>query len=85
MGRMSGGLRGLFRRRRQVEAARPAAAVLEPAVEPEWDEVELHFCCICGAMLGFDREDEIDGEGAGRDICGACNRTRNDDSLILGW
>jgi len=39
---------------------------------------ELHFCCICGALiLGLDLEDELDGEGPGRDICGACNRTRN--------
>jgi hypothetical protein len=49
------------------------------------DAAELHFCCICGALLGFDFEDEVDGEGAGRDICGACNRTKNDDAIMWGW
>ena len=33
-------------------------------------------------MLGFDLEDEINGEGPGRDICGDCNRTRNDEALF---
>ena len=46
------------------------------------DAAELHFCCICGALLGFDREDEINGEGWGRDICGDCNRTKNDEALF---
>ena len=46
------------------------------------DADELHFCCICGALLGFDREDEINGEGWGRDICGDCNRTKNDEALF---
>jgi Zn-finger nucleic acid-binding protein len=44
--------------------------------------VELHFCCICGAVLGGDFEDEINGEGWGRDICGNCNRTKNDEALF---
>ena len=44
--------------------------------------VELNFCCICGALLGTDPEDEIDGEGWGRDICGDCNRTKNDEALF---
>ena len=46
------------------------------------DADALHFCCICGALLGFDREDEINGEGRGRDICGDCNRTKNDEALM---
>ena len=50
--------------------------------EPEADADDLHFCCICGALLGFDREDEINGEGWGRDICGDCNRTKNDEALF---
>jgi len=55
-----------------------------PSTEPELAAAaaDLHFCCICGAELGFDREDEIDGEGPGRDICGDCNRTRNDEALF---
>jgi hypothetical protein len=43
---------------------------------------ELHFCCICGALLGGDLEDEIDGEGWGNDICGDCNRTKNYEALF---
>lgn len=43
---------------------------------------ELHFCCICGALLGGDLEDEMNGEGWRRDICGSCNRTKNDEALF---
>ena len=64
----------------------PAAAAKAPlnlstdnAPDPA---VELNFCCICGALLGTDPEDEIDGEGWGRDICGDCNRTKNDEALF---
>jgi hypothetical protein len=40
---------------------------------------------MCGALiLGLDLEDELDGEGPGRDICGNCNRTRNFD-IELGY
>jgi len=53
------------------------APELQPNPAPE-----LHFCCICGAPLGEDPEDEIDGEGPGNDICGDCNRTRNDEALM---
>jgi hypothetical protein len=57
-----------------------------PAGEPDPNAGDaaagFHFCCICGAQLGFDFEDEIDGEGAGRDICGDCNRTKNDEALF---
>jgi hypothetical protein len=56
---------------------RIAPAPAEPGPEGDPDEGELHVCCICGAVLGFDREDEINGEGWGKDICGDCNRTRN--------
>jgi hypothetical protein len=58
---------------------RIAPAPAEPVPAGASDEGDLHFCCICGAVLGFDREDEINGEGWGRDICGDCNRTRNFD------
>ena len=44
--------------------------------------VLLIFCCICGAALSGDFEDEINGEGWGRDICGDCNRTKNDEALF---
>lgn len=52
---------------------------------PDSEANALHFCCICGALLGSDPEDEIDGEGWGKDICGDCNRTRNDDAITMGW
>ena len=55
--------------------------------DPDWipdgadgdvDEAfELHVCSWCGALLSGDPEDELDGEGIGRDICGNCNRTKN--------
>jgi hypothetical protein len=68
----------------------PARQPLAPAAEsqprdPEPEDAELRFCCICGALiLGLDLEDELDGEGPGRDICGDCNRTRNFD-IELGF
>jgi hypothetical protein len=40
-----------------------------------------HICVSCGGLLGDDPEDELDGEGPGRDICGDCNRTRNWDTI----
>ena len=86
---MSGGFLGRFRRGKTAEPAassphgpRASEPAIEPAPEADDDAVELHFCCICGAMLGFDFEDEVNGEGAGRDICGACNRTKNDEALF---
>jgi hypothetical protein len=32
--------------------------------------------------MGADPEDEVDGEGPGKDICGDCNRTKNDEALF---
>jgi hypothetical protein len=49
--------------------------------EPEPGDPQLHFCVCCGGLLGDDPEDEIDGEGPGRDICGNCNRWRNDEAI----
>jgi hypothetical protein len=96
MGDMSGGFwRWLRGGEKRGASTRPAASSTEPAPgaddidgtedTDDTDESELHACCMCGALLGFDREDEIDGEGPGRDICGSCNRSRNDDSLMMGW
>jgi hypothetical protein len=48
----------------------------DPPAEDD-SAAEFHFCCICGSLLDGDLEDEVDGEGPGRDICGDCNRTRN--------
>jgi hypothetical protein len=62
-----------------------AAEPLHGRDELDSEDAELHLCCICGAMLGFDLEDEINGEGWGKDICGDCNRTRNDDAITMGW
>jgi len=44
-----------------------------------WDGVT---CATCGAPLGTDAEDELDGD-AGLPICGECNRARNFDVLEL--
>jgi len=94
---MSRGFFGRFRRGRgaretgpELAAARPKPPrAIQPAAEADDQALELafdiHFCCICGNPLGFDREDELDGEGPGRDICGPCNRTRNFDSIEMGW
>ena len=49
---------------------------------PVMDAPELPVCSGCGALLGFDAEDELDGEGPGRHICGACNRARNFDAML---
>jgi hypothetical protein len=71
-----------WRRRRDPARRRsPAAAQSETIVaDSELGDDELCLCCICGALiLGLDLEDELDGEGPGRHICGACNRTRNFD------
>lgn len=53
---------------------------LEPAVDASVD-LDFHVCVCCGRLLGDDPEDEIDGEGPGRDICGNCNRGRNWDAI----
>ncbi len=72
---------------RPMRWGRKPAAELQNRPPLDTDEaaedsaVQLHFCCICGALLGGDREDEINGEGWGRDICGSCNRTKNDEAL----
>ena len=74
---------------------RPRAAGSATADDPRWtpgeeadgevaagdsaDEWGGHFCVCCDRPLGFDPEDEIDGEGPCRDICGSCNRGRNQD------
>ncbi len=55
-------------------------ATLEPAVDASVD-LDFHVCVCCGRLLGDDPEDEIDGEGSGRDICGNCNRGRNWDAI----
>ncbi len=41
---------------------------------------ETLFCVSCGRELGFDPEDEPDGDGPGRHLCGECNRARNFDA-----
>jgi hypothetical protein len=73
----------MFRRRTRV-VPEPAPLVDDPDWVPdETDETDLEdqFCCSCGHLLGDDPEDEIDGEGPGRDICGNCNRGRNQDAM----
>jgi hypothetical protein len=64
--------------------ADPAHAKLTPPDTAQLfdDSAELDFCCICGALLWADPEDEIDGEGPGRDICGDCNRTKNYETMM---
>jgi hypothetical protein len=55
----------------------------QPASEPADDSAAvLHFCCICGVVLAGDLEDEINGEGWGKDICGDCNRTKNFETMV---
>jgi hypothetical protein len=38
-------------------------------------------CATCGQPLGFDPEDEPEGD-AGLPICGECNRSRNFDVML---
>jgi hypothetical protein len=90
MKQSSGGFWGRLKRElAPVEtASRPKKA--RPAPSPDLDAdadadpAELRFCCICGAQLSGDFEDELNGEGWGRDICGDCNRTKNAD-MEMGW
>jgi hypothetical protein len=42
----------------------------------------IYTCCICGAGLGPDPEDEPHAEGAGRHLCGDCNRTKNFETMV---
>jgi hypothetical protein len=37
------------------------------------------WCVICGAPLAADADDDPDGEGPRRPICGECTRARNFD------
>jgi hypothetical protein len=74
MNRMSWG------KKRSVAAQ---AGATQPASEPADDSAAgLHLCCICGAVLAGDLEDEINGEGWGKDICGDCNRTKNFETMV---
>jgi hypothetical protein len=50
---------------------------------PEGGAFELHVCSWCGALLSGDPEDELNGEGPGRDICGNCNRTKNFEAIEM--
>lgn len=88
---MSNGFWGRFKSGKAPVAAAPKALpdrspdhAPDPTELPPDPAAELHFCCICGELLGADPEDEIDGEGWGKDICGDCNRTRNDEALMGG-
>lgn len=45
-------------------------------------DVELR-CGSCGRPLAGDPDDEPDGGGHGQPICGACNRARNFDALLV--
>jgi hypothetical protein len=47
------------------------------------DDLELHVCSWCGRFLEGDLEDELNGEGPGRDICGNCNRTKNWEAIEM--
>ncbi len=67
-------------KKRVVDSQANARPTMNEAVDDS--AAELHFCCICGALLGGDLEDEINGEGWGSDICGDCNRTKNDEALF---
>jgi hypothetical protein len=64
--------------------AHPAQAKLTPPDTAQLfdNSADLHICCICGALLWADPEDEIDGEGPGRDLCGDCNRTKNFETMV---
>ncbi len=79
--------RGIFGRFKRASATTPPVTAPEGEFDDQAVELafDIHFCCICGKPLGFDFEDELDGEGPGRDICGPCNRTRNFDSVEMGW
>jgi hypothetical protein len=84
-GRRPGGHEVSWHRLREPARQPPAPAPEPQPRNPGPEDGELHFCCICGALiLGLDLEDELDGEGPGRDICGNCNRTRNFD-IELGY
>ena len=78
---------GFWSRRKPAKAPVDATVIPKqmPFVQSDAATAELHFCCICGAVLTGDLEDEINGEGWGRDICGNCNRTKNDDAITMGW
>jgi hypothetical protein len=80
---------GLGRRRRPRESAGEALGSAACAPDQPSDAfdrhdpaAELHFCCFCGASLDGDPEEEIDGEGPGRDVCGDCNRTKNYEAMM---
>lgn len=43
----------------------------------------LLACGQCGRLLDGDPDDEPDGEGPGRHLCGECRRAREFDDLFL--
>jgi hypothetical protein len=67
-------------RRRLREPDQPDAGGDRADGNGDGDQV---FCATCGQALGFDPEDEFDGD-AGLRICGECNRGRNFDAMLEG-
>ena len=59
-----------------------AGRFAEVLVEADTDIPE---CCMCGYLLDGDAEDELNGEGPGRHVCGACNRTKNFEAFEMGF
>jgi hypothetical protein len=75
-----------MKRGKGAESEKPAPSAGDGEwipVHAEGDEDELHVCSWCGRFLEGDFEDELNGEGPGRDICGNCNRTKNWEAIEM--
>jgi hypothetical protein len=69
------------RLRRALGGQADLAASRHDAREPD-DELVLLACASCATLLGFDPDDEPNGEGPGVHLCGKCNRARNFDAMV---
>jgi hypothetical protein len=49
------------------------------ALDDDMDADEPVACSLCGRPFGFDWEDDRDGAGHGRPLCGECVRNVNFD------
>lgn len=69
-------------RRRHSGAPGSGDGAGDTAEPDECIPAEPLTCVGCGRALGFDAEDEPDGDGPGRHLCGECNRSRNFDAEL---
>jgi hypothetical protein len=69
---------------REARYARQEADRGLPQSDPPMTDFDVDVRCVaCGRPFDGDPDEEPDGEGPGRPLCGECNRARDFDTLFL--